>query len=89
MKTSYTEKPLPVKSADADLRRSYPLLCGFRIFLINAFPFALIWLAAGAGTLMAALTAFLMMLFHCLRENYLRNRHLSEMARKLKERGNA
>ena len=89
MKNPYTEKPLPVKSAEADLRRSYPFLSGFRNFLINSLPFGLIWLAAGWNTLAAALAAFFMMLFYCLRENYLRNRLLSEMARKLKEQGNA
>ena len=89
MKNSYTEKPLPVKSAEADLRNRYPLLSGFRNFLFNSLPFGLIWLAAGVNILAAALAAFLMMLFYCLRENYMRNRRLSEMARKLKEQGNA
>ena len=76
-----------VKPGDA--RRRYPLLRGLRNFLFNALPFGLIWLAAGWNTCAAALAAFGMMLFCFLRDNYRNNRRLSEMAKKVREQGNA
>ena len=63
----------------------YPLLRGYKNFLVNGLPFGLIWLASDWNTLVAALSAFFMILFSCLRENYRNNRRLSEMARKVKE----
>ena len=89
MKDTYTEKPLPVKSANADLPHSCPLLWGFRNFLINSLPFALLWLVADMSVFAAAFGTFLFCLIYGLRQNYCRNRRLSEMARQLKEQGNA
>ena len=89
MKNLYAEKPLPVKPNMGHLRHRYPLLLGFRTFLINSLPFVLIWIVSGINLLAAALTAFGMMLCYALRENYRNNKRLSEMARKVKEKGNA
>ncbi len=89
MKNFYSQTPIPVKPRITNLHYRYPLLWGFDNFLIISLSFGLIWLADGVTTLAAALASFFMMFFHCLLENYLRNRLLSTMARKLKERGNA
>lgn len=89
MQKTYSKSPHPVKPGNADLRNRYSLLPGFGNFLFNALPFGLIWLAACWNTVVAALAAFFLTLFYCLRENYARNRALSEMAKKLKEQGNA
>lgn len=88
MKQNYSQFPVNVKSANKDSRRSCPFLWGFRNFLINSIPFALIWLAADVSVFAAAFGAFLFFLIYALRQNYCRNRRLSEMARKLKERDN-
>lgn len=89
MKKTYSKNPLLVKQERAALRHRYPLLCGFRNFLFNALPFALIWLVSGINMLAAALAAFFMMLLYVLKENYRDNRRLSQMVREVKERGNA
>lgn len=89
MKNTYSKNPLLVKQERAALRHRYPLLCGFRNFLFNALPFALIWLVSSINMLAAALAAFFMMLLHCLMENRRENRRLSQMVREVKERGNA
>lgn len=89
MKKSYPKKPFPVKPDIGNFRQRYPLLAGFRSLLVNSAPFALIWLAAGWNMLVAALAAFFMMLLHCLIENRRENRRLSQMAREVRERGNA
>lgn len=89
MKNSYPKKPFPVKPDIGNFRQRYPLLAGFRNLLLNSVPFVLIWLAAGINMLAAAFAAFFMMLLHCLIENRRENRRLSQMAREVKERGNA
>ena len=89
MKNSYPKKPLPVKPRIGTFRQRYPLLAGFRNLLANSMPFVLIWLAAGINMLAAALAAFFMMLLHCLVEIRRENRRLAQMAKDIRERGNA
>lgn len=89
MEISYPKHPTFVKPRFANLRPRYLLFWGFRNSLFNALPFALIWLASGINMLAAALAAFFMMLLYVLAENYRENRRLSEMARKVREQGNA
>lgn len=90
MKNSYPKKPLPVKPRIGTFRQRRPLLAGFRNLLANSMPFVLIWLAAaGINMLAAALAAFFMMLLHCLVENRRENRRLAQMAKDIRERGNA
>lgn len=88
MKENYSQIPSNVKSADADLRQSCPFLWGVRNILINSIPFALLWLIADVSVFAAALGTFLFCLIYGLRQNYCRNRRLSEMARQLKEQSN-
>lgn len=89
MKKTYSKNPFLVKPDRADFRRRYPLLAGWKNLLTNALPFALLWWAGGINMLASALTAFFMMLAYVLNGNYHNNRRLSEMARKVREQGNA